>query len=73
MDTSEHTGRREPEHYEVDDDVVGPGAIISPDGHVGSPLGSTVTNPPRVEEPDADPDALVEGNETGDGTELEPS
>ena len=54
--------------HEDDDELVGLGAQISPDTHVGS--GST-TEQPSAEPSEANPSALVDGNEVGDGTELE--
>ncbi|HWH27098.1 MAG TPA: hypothetical protein VNT53_10690 [Pseudolysinimonas sp.] len=48
--------------------LVSPGAEISDDTHVGS---STPVRHPEVHRSPANPDALVEGQQVGDGTELE--
>lgn len=52
-----------------DEGLVSPGAEYSAGTHVGADTARV--DAPRVERSPANPSALVEGNQVGDGTELE--
>ncbi|HEU0205804.1 MAG TPA: hypothetical protein VFQ74_03800 [Pseudolysinimonas sp.] len=71
----EGTGSADPQHEHArhiaeSAHPLEPQAVISPDTHVGVEFGA-VTGAPDAEAPPANPDALIEHGQVGDGHEME--